>query len=177
MHFPPLGRFIMPLSPPCVYFSASSKFGKHGGSANPGTVLQSIYRKPHPSYSKPHPSCSKPVMMGPKGCKDSCMPQRSDPCNPDSSNTSIARHLTLPTASSKLELEVRTDFWEKMHHYCSVSSNLSIHNWEQSTVLKELLLIFLSKTRKTKTKNNKRCNMAYKQSRRNQVCHEWPKHY
>lgn len=34
MHFPPLGRFIMPLSPPCVYFSASSKFGKHGGSAN-----------------------------------------------------------------------------------------------------------------------------------------------
>lgn len=34
MHFPPLGRFLMPLSPLCVYFSASSKFGKHGGSAN-----------------------------------------------------------------------------------------------------------------------------------------------
>lgn len=32
MHFPQLGPFIC-LSLPCVYFSASSKFGNHSGSA------------------------------------------------------------------------------------------------------------------------------------------------
>lgn len=161
-HFPQLGHFIMSLSPLCVFlcfikiWKSQNTQNRFGNLLIHRTTLQSI-------YSKPHPSCSKPVMMGPEGYKDSCTPQRSDPCNPHQSNTSYFQTHNTSNSIQKTWIGSQNRFLKnKIHHYCSVSSNLSIHYWEHNTVLENLLLIFISKTRSTWTKNNKRCNIGAK---------------